>query len=539
MTATVHGVGPLHEVRRLQGMTATIIVAAVVGCAIRLLAFDVHQYKGIQEHAWFRGAAGWGGTVAFAIGVALLLRAAVGNRWIAKRIGQVGGATQLGAMRAVVCLALGWSVYIEQIGSTAGLPMAHRYALGWFDLLLSDRTDAVLRSYPFLVALKTGALLFCGLAMLGWRTRFTLPVAALSYLLLGGVVRSMLTFTHDGLAPLYLAVLLCFMPCADALSLDRRQGRTTERPREHYGWAVFAIWLAFATVYLACGLSKLRNGGLDWWHATNMQSFVFKTAFKPYSDQFIDLRNSPLAPAWLFAAAGLFTLITEIGMIATPFSRRARIALPIMAVALHVGIRVLQQISFWDVVILQAMFVNWDWVGRRLGAARLFSPQDMMPTGSPCRWQPLAACALPFVLLVGWAHGIEQYPLSSMAMYAGNNRSGVLEYYLVVQTDSAGRQSRAWIDQLSPETKVFHMALWHTFSAPAARARSVNLLRYAGEEWNRHARADRQIASLAIELWRWDYAHHLADPQFGQRVARIEVPLNDATVTLSEPAVMP
>src|SRR5439155_1268539 len=113
----------------------------------------------------------------------------------------------------------------------------------------------------------------------GWRARATLPLAALGYLIFGGILRHYSAFYHAGLVPLYVLAVLVFTPCVDAWSIDRRRRASRGlpvpepgRPAAVYGWSRYACWTVVALAYAASGLSKLRNGGLHWWDAANVRA---------------------------------------------------------------------------------------------------------------------------------------------------------------------------------------------------------------------------------------------------------------------------
>src|SRR5207244_3372524 len=59
----------------------------------------------------------------------------------------------------------------------------------------------------------------------GWHARAVLPLAAVGYLVFGGILRQYSAFYHAGLVPLYVLGVLCFTPCTDAWSMDRASGR--------------------------------------------------------------------------------------------------------------------------------------------------------------------------------------------------------------------------------------------------------------------------------------------------------------------------
>src|ERR671923_2447552 len=80
-------------------------------------------------------------------------------------------------------------------------------------------------------------------------------------------------------------------------------------------------------------------------------------------------------PTWVFGALGLCALLGELCFVLVLVSKTARIVLPALTAAMHVGILVVQNILFPDLIAIQAVFYNWRPLLRRFervvrGAAR-------------------------------------------------------------------------------------------------------------------------------------------------------------------------
>jgi predicted DCC family thiol-disulfide oxidoreductase YuxK len=245
-------------------------------------------------------------------------------------------------------------------------------------------SEASLWAFKWLTALT----LFLG--MIGWRTRLMIPLGAFFYFLEGGIIRQYTTFYHTGLIPLYLMVLLSLLPCGDGWSVDRLwkvyKGRPvpdSERASPVYGWSRFACWVVVALPYTAAGLSKLFNGGLYWWNATNIKTILFAGTLQyTWYDWGLSLQLAQ-APDILFAFLGLITIITELFFVTVLFSRIARLTLPVLMMMEHFGIFFLQNLLFLDLIILQVIFFDWTRirkaVGRWLAARR--SPIEVLYDG--------------------------------------------------------------------------------------------------------------------------------------------------------------
>ena len=180
-------------------------------------------------------------------------------------------ATTLARIRILVSGILLTSTLWEHLPSTAAIPRELIRPMGVLKLLYAlpigfERMAASATALGIFQAVTAGLLL---LSLLGWRTRATVPLAALAYTILGGLLRQYVWFYHTGLIPLYVLWVLSVTPCGDGFSLDRRRrtrdGReTSDEPRSVYAWSRYACWVAVALPYFAAGASKLRNSGLGW-----------------------------------------------------------------------------------------------------------------------------------------------------------------------------------------------------------------------------------------------------------------------------------
>jgi hypothetical protein len=510
---------------------------------------------------------------------ALLLWKTVSNPLFAAQFVGEATAFDLGAMRAIGCFVMAAMAYCEQIRAATWLPASSRYAVGIMPWLYSMPLGLnwLTQHFAALVVLKVLTIVTLLIASVGYRTRLTIPVGALLYLLLGGIVRSYLTFTHNGIIPFFIVVVLMFTPCADGFSLDRwrriRHGMpvpSDDQPSRRYAWARFALWCTLATCYLMAGMSKLRFGGWMWWDGVNLQSMVFKTRFKPYTDPFVHVERWNWCPLWAFSCIGIYTLITECGMALTPFSWRARRVWPFMAITMHIGIRLLQTIMFYDLLALQTMFINFGAVRKKIRSSnwmqrRIIAPKERFELGRTELWQALVAghaaeepsvlnaslerttgdaqivereVARPAdtdwrsplrmtlavsVLLCTWAMHVEFYPLTTIAMYSHRYTTGVLSYYWILQTDANGVTRPADLTALTSESKTFHIPLWHAFSSKGERQKALELLRFCGAQGNEKSPPEKRITRLEIQRREWDYIHHRSEPEHAKVAESMKV----------------
>lgn len=272
----------------------------------------------------------------------------------------------LGAIRMLTCFILLLNVLWENLPSSAAIPRELIKPLGVMNLFyaLPIGFEYFVASPTLLLIFQvlTGVLLFLG--MIGLCTRKVLPFAALFYLVFAGIFRQYAWFYHTGLIPVFVLFVLALTPSGDGWSLDRlrtvwNSGTSgDEKPAAIYGWSRYAIWLVIAIPYVGAGLSKLRNGGWFWWDAINFKHIMFYSTLRPMEFDF-DLAFLFInAPDFIVEAMALVALLGEALYIFVLFSAMARIIFPGAMLLMHIGILYLQNILFFDLIILQVVY--WD-----------------------------------------------------------------------------------------------------------------------------------------------------------------------------------
>jgi predicted DCC family thiol-disulfide oxidoreductase YuxK len=290
----------------------------------------------------------------------------------------VGEATpgSLGAIRMLTCSILLLTTLWEDLGSIAWLPVElrhHRGLLGYlytlpigFERLVTSEMS--LRAFQLLTEL----LLFLGLV--GWRTRVVLPLGAFCYFLLLGILIDYSFFWHQNIVPLYVMIVLSFTPCGDGWSVDRLwkiyQGRAVPdagRASPVYGWSRYACWVMIALPYVANGLGKLQDGGLFWWHPTNMRNHLYMDTLNPREYDWALSLHLVHAPDIFFSLMGLFALFSETFFGLVLLSRVARWIFPVAAIMMHIGIFLFQKILFLDLILLQLVFFDFTMIRKAIG----------------------------------------------------------------------------------------------------------------------------------------------------------------------------
>jgi predicted DCC family thiol-disulfide oxidoreductase YuxK len=322
----------------------------------------------------------WGGTIGPLIVFVALAAVISRPRFFRQFVGPASPGA-LGVIRMLACAGLLMVTVKFDPAHVAVLPPELRSPMGTMDVLYRlpigfaqfVANGSALRSFQSF----TQAVLFLG--MIGWLTRLVIPLGALCFFVLGGIDRQYAHLYHQGLVPLYLMAVLSFTPCGDGWSVDRLWNTFRDRPspgntgpRSVYGWSRYACWAVIGLAYTAAGLSKLRNGGLFWWNAANMKSFLYHTTLQPatYSEPIHwDLSlHLVRAPDVLFALLGLISLLAELLYALVLFSRTARVIFPLAMLAVHAGIYVFMYGWFADLALMQFVFFDWDRIPRAIGS---------------------------------------------------------------------------------------------------------------------------------------------------------------------------
>jgi predicted DCC family thiol-disulfide oxidoreductase YuxK len=294
----------------------------------------------------------------------------------------VGEATPgtLGAIRMWTCAILLITTLWDDLGSIAFLPLEYRvnvWAPDWpsgglmkvlhevpigFELFLTSESS--LRWFQRVTEL----LLFLG--VIGWRTRIVIPLCALCAFVANGILREYSAMWHQNLVPIYVLMVLSFVPCGDGWSIDRLrriyQGRSVpdaERASPVYGWARYACWVPIALTYASAGLSKLRFSGIGWMGATNMRGLLYEQTLYPRAGNHSISLHLAGAPDFVFVILGVTALFGEALFVTVLFSRTSRRILPAVGMLMHVGIVFLQNIVFFDLTLL--LFIFYDFTALR------------------------------------------------------------------------------------------------------------------------------------------------------------------------------
>ncbi len=456
----------------------------------------------------------------------------------------VGAATPeaLGAIRAWTCGILLLLTLREDLASSALLPRTMFRWQGFMALLhlLPTGFDEFLANATALWAFQSLTSVLLVFGVLGLGTRLVVPAAAICYLVLGGIYREHSFFNHSGIIPLYVLAVLSFTRCDQGWAVDRlwRAARgkpvaPAQTPTAYFGWARYAVWTVIAVPYVEAGCSKLYYMGWHWVSADSMRWMLLRTTLELDRGAFdfdMAVRLLPM-PEVLFVVLGVIALGTEVAFGLVLVSRRARLVLPAAMVGVHLGILLLQNILFLDLVLLLWVFYDWDaprrWLSRRRGTpagASTAGPAGVpdAATHHPARTHRLGALAVMAMLLFlasWWVTKIRLYPLTPLKMFTQHKKAadtGVVSYVRAIAHYEDGSSGRApfgrWIGAMRGGR--YRPFVRNMFRDSAGLETGKQFLDAALCAANTRDKVPR-VSSVEIQMWHWNFKDDPDNPNRG------------------------
>jgi predicted DCC family thiol-disulfide oxidoreductase YuxK len=179
---------------------------------------------------------------------------------------------------------------------------------------------------------------------------------------------------------LWFAAILAVSPCADVLSIDaifsswkRADAGVTDPPRRSvvYALPLRFVWLVMGAIYFSAGFWKVWTGGYKWAFSDNPKIMMY--------NKWLELGGwRPLFRIdqypFLYEASAAATIVFELSFIVIIFFPAIRVLAPLGGLVFHNMTNLFMRISFWNLQICYAAFVDWDRAFRFLGK-RLFKKE--------------------------------------------------------------------------------------------------------------------------------------------------------------------
>lgn len=194
-------------------------------------------------------------------------------------------------------------------------------------------------------------------ALIGFYSRISLFVMAVLGIYVMGIPQFFGKIDHYHIL-WHVLLLLPFTPCGDALSIDQwRSSEKIDKRSIQYGFPLKIIMILIGISYLFPGIWKFVFSGFEWAFSENLK-------YKLHSSWLGEPESVPLLRidryAFFYQTAALITLITELGFIFALFFRKTRVLFVFSALLFHISVYYFMGISFFSLMILYVVFVDWD-----------------------------------------------------------------------------------------------------------------------------------------------------------------------------------
>jgi hypothetical protein len=212
---------------------------------------------------------------------------------------------------------------------------------------------------------------------LGWYSRTSAAIVCLGSLYLFGIDAP--EFLGRAVtAGVFVPAILAVSCCGDVLSVDawlrRRRGQVITRPAEEYGWPARLVCTLLSYMFLAAGLSKIRETGFPDWMLSEQTSrnllighywYTSRSrALWPFGAQLLQMYP------WAGVALGVITQFAELLYPLALFFRAGRVTVVPLMLAILIGITVTMGPFFALTMLAHVFWVPWSSVGARLRATR-------------------------------------------------------------------------------------------------------------------------------------------------------------------------
>ena len=228
-------------------------------------------------------------------------------------------------------------------------------------------------SGSLLVAMQTIWKISLALSCIGI---FTRPSTITSFVLgmyLLGLPQSFGKIQHNDALVVIVLGIMALSRCGDAYSIDQlmwrgrqRGGSSSERLRAsgEYTWPVRAVWVTFALIFFAAGVSKLRHSGLEWIFSDNMATLLIRSVEDAYA--LLPWGVYLTQYSWLPQLLAAGTVAIEISYPLALFSRKARWIIVPSVFFMQIGIWVFLGPPFPEFLICNLFWVPWDRISHKL-----------------------------------------------------------------------------------------------------------------------------------------------------------------------------
>jgi hypothetical protein len=279
--------------------------------------------------------------------------------------------TNLGVCRLLIYAAFLIRYLVVPLDVSAFLQMSDAF---WKPMPMLGFLRFPMLPRPWPHFLEIAWLVTLGLSSIGVFTRLSTLLAFFLGLYLLSIPHNFGKLHHMDMIAVLVMGIMMLSRCGDGCSADRlaRTARRGPRPPTtssplsgEYTWPIRAVWLVMACIFFAAGVSKLRNGGLEWVFSDSLALMLIKanylafTGYPPLLSWGLHLGQQ----VWLCQLLAAVTIIAEVGYPLVLFGRSARWILVPGVLFLQIGIILLLVPAFAELVACHVFWVPWDRLG--------------------------------------------------------------------------------------------------------------------------------------------------------------------------------
>lgn len=268
----------------------------------------------------------------------------------------------LAALRIVVFGIWAVTLMVWPMDFYASWPKELFAAPGIFGLLPEAWWTALTGSGVWLSLLRAAALAACMGAILGWGGRGVALMAAGLILLITVLNKGHAGFiNHNDLGPLYMALLIPFLPAFDAWIWPGKATRHgANEATRHASLTVAALLITLP--YCFIGLNRVLEGGAEIFTGPALRHWLVVFSYDESPFPFttgIWLVNQPLLMPMMqvgFAAVTLLEILAPLMLLSVWFRR----GWLVIMIPFHVLTLLTMNIFFWqNILILLCLFIDW------------------------------------------------------------------------------------------------------------------------------------------------------------------------------------
>ena len=223
------------------------------------------------------------------------------------------------------------------------------------------------------------------------------------------------------------------------------------------------------------------------------------------------------------------------------FSQIARQIIPLLMLAMHIGILPLQNILFLDSILLQFIFFDYTqvkksiyyWLIKNNLPEGILKESKINPQTSFAILNersllnsfkyPLVISGFIFTLMFCWLYRIEFYPLTAMQMFSGSNTSGIVTYHKLIAHYESGNSGKLEPVKIIPtlfDTRPRSITKMCFLQDKAKFNKCSSFMNSLITIHNNQVTQEGKIEKLEVQRWTWDFHFHPGDGQYGNLVDR-------------------